>query len=443
MRNFAIMNDDNLLQGLQLLFDYQKEVISNSDNILELAKSLQEFIDNSEYRPAYDGSLLDVIGGVSEPITSQIIANILKYKDEHHRNILLESFIKTFISRDIVVDMPRITAEKEHLDVAVRDKHYAIIIENKLKDAVFQRNQLARYIARMKEHNYSENRIYIVIMPQFHDTRIRLSAGRLPKDWRENNGSRKCAVKDYECWCDYNQHLEDNKLEWCSLCDKSIFNRLKGNTVTLHDDFAEWLIAESEILPTNQWPLRSCMLQFAYYLKGLYYTRHNSKLNMAITDFLKEKILTKGSTAENWRAINETIKELDQLKGSIENLKGQLAIDCIKEWHKSLSREYPQICCSDFKKGVLSFGLEVNGVWIGCWSGTNGDNGDEPYWGFYCHQTPDIEQVNMVRSILANCDIEYDDSQTQGGFIQWNNTLHGDERCRSFYRAAKDLGYLH
>ncbi len=65
MRNFAVMNDDNLLQGLQLLFDYQKEVNSNSDNILELAKSLQEFIDNSEYRPAYNGSLLDVIGGIS------------------------------------------------------------------------------------------------------------------------------------------------------------------------------------------------------------------------------------------------------------------------------------------------------------------------------------------------------------------------------------------
>lgn len=434
------MNENKFIQGLQLLCDYQDEVISNSDSILELAKSLRKFIDNSKYRPAYDGSLLDIIGGISEPVTSQIIANILKYTDEHKCNVLLESFIQSFINKDIVVEAPMITAEKEHLDIAVRDKHYAIIIENKLKDAVFQRNQLARYIARMKEHNYIENSIYLVIMPQFYDTKIRLSAGRLPKDWRKNNGTRKCAVNEHECWCDFNQRLESSKLEWCSLCDKTIFNRLKNNTVTLHDNFAEWLIAESEKLPDNQWPLRSCMLQFAYYLKGLYYTKYNSKLNMAIADFLKEKILTKCSAAENWRAIDETIKELDQLKSSIDNLRGQVALDYIAEWHNSLTTEYPQIC-SDFKKGVSSFGLEINGVWIGSWSGTNGDNGNQPYWGFYCHQTPNKEQVVMVKSILAYCDISCEVSQQQG-FMYWTNTLHGDLRCRKFYLAAKDLGYL-
>ena len=161
MIKFVVMNENKFIQGLQLLCDYQDEVISNSDSILELAKSLRKFIDNSKYRPSYDGSLLDIIGGISEPVTSQIIANILKYTDEHKRNVLLESFIQSFINKDIVVEAPIITSEKEHLDIAVRDKHYAIIIENKLKNADFQRNQLARYIARVKEHNYTENSIYL------------------------------------------------------------------------------------------------------------------------------------------------------------------------------------------------------------------------------------------------------------------------------------------
>ena len=436
------MNEDKLLHGFHLLVDYQNEVISNSEILLELAKSLHEFIRNSKYRPAYDGSLLDIIGGVSKPITSQILANILMYKDENNHSVLLESFVKNFINKDIEVENPIITAEKEHIDVAVRDKQYAIVIENKLKDAVFQRNQLARYIAHMKEHNYNENNIFIIIMPQFYDTIIRLSAGRLPEDWRKSNGSRKCVVKEHECWCDYNQHLDKNNMEWCSRCDKTIFNRLRANTVTLHDNFAEWLIAESETLPTNQWPLRSCMLQFAYYLKGLYYTRFNSKLNMAITDFLREKILTKCSAAENWRAIDETINELDQLKSSISDLKGQVALDYITEWQNTLSKQYPHIC-TDYKNGVSSFGLEVNGVWIGCWSGTNGDNGNKPYWGFYSREQPTDEQVEMVKSILASCDItNAGEVRKDQGFMQWVNTLHGDERCLKFYRAAKDLGYL-
>ena len=77
MIKFVVMNENKFIQGLQLLCDYQDEVISNSDSILELAKSLRKFIDNSKYRPSYDGSLLDIIGGISEPVTSQIIANIL------------------------------------------------------------------------------------------------------------------------------------------------------------------------------------------------------------------------------------------------------------------------------------------------------------------------------------------------------------------------------
>lgn len=431
--------DSQIMRGFNLLEEFQQASIANSESLMELAESLNAFIRHSEYKPAYSGGILDVIGGISEPLTSQIIKNILSYKDDNGKFILLESFIRTFINSVLKVKRPIISAEKGLLDVAIKDKHYAIVIENKLKDAAFQRNQLARYIAKLKQE-YNEEAIFVVILPQFSDTNIRLSAGRLPLDWQENNDNRKCAIDRYECWCDYpSTQLSEQQTAWCAKCDKHIFSRLKNNTHILHDDFAEWLLQESDILPSNQWPIKSCMLQFAYYLKGLYSTRYSAKLNMAITEFLKEKFLSK-SAEENAQIIKETISELDQLRTAILRLKGDVAHQYIKEWRESLTAEYTSLK-SDLKNDVLSFGLEVNGIWIGCWSGNGKDNEDKPYWGFFCHETPTKAQIKMVEQILYQCEIK-GTVNTESHFLVWDNTLHGDVRCRAFYRVAKDLGYL-
>lgn len=432
------MEYDKILQGFGLLFEYQAARITNIKRLLKLADELQDFIRNSPYRPAYNGCLLDIIGGIREPLTSQVIANIFRYKDENNRYVLLESFISNFISTDIIVKHPRIEAEKEHLDISIKDKDYAIVIENKLKNAPFQRNQLARYIGILKEdYTYNENNIYVVIMPQFYDTEIRMSVGRLPLDWRdEHNEFRKCAQNKHECWCDFpNIELNEEQLKWCSKCDTQLLNRLKDNTVKLHNDYADWLIEESEKLHSNQWPLKTCMQQFAYYLKGLYYTRYSNKLNMAIAEFLRDKIITKGSSEENWQTINETVSELDELKNAILGLRSQVATSFVKEWETALKKDYPRIN-SDSK----SFGLLINGIWIGCWSGID-DNNNQPYWGFYSNEKPGESQIEMVKVILSDIGISKEVKEISG-YMVWDNTLDGADICRRFYESAIHRGYF-
>ena len=305
------MEYEKILQGFNLLLEYQAAEVENSDKLLELASELQNFIESSPYKPACNGSLLDIIGGIGETLTSKVIANIFSYQDDNKKFPLLESFIKKFLNKDISVVKPIITAEKERLDVAVKDKNYAIVIENKLRNAPFQRNQLARYIYRLKQ-NYREEDIYLVLMPQYREVAIRPSVGRLPHNFKEPI----CAVGRHECWCDDpNTIWTSDKRKWCSKCDTTILSKLQKNTVKLHDEYAEWLIQEAEKLPQKQWPLKSCMLQFAYYLKGLYKTRFSDKLNMAIIEFLREKLMKDGSLNENFEKINETILEIDQLRG--------------------------------------------------------------------------------------------------------------------------------
>ena len=433
------MGNEKILQGFNLLFEYQAAEITNSDRLLELASELQNYIDNSPYKPAYNGCLLDTIGGIGETLTSQVIANILKYQDENKKYTLLKSFINRFLHKDIEIVKPVITAEKERLDVAVKDTYYAVVFENKLRDAPFQRNQLARYVARLKL-KYDEENIYLVILPQNNETPIRTSAGRLPFDWHNNNEERKCAIERFECWCDYPKMiLNTEQTDWCAKCDKSILERIGKNTVKLHDDFSEWLIDESRLLPQKQWPLKSCMLQFAYYLKGLYNTRFSNKLNMAIIEFLREKVLPDGSSMDKWEAINETISELDQLKKSIEGLRREVAISFIKEWEKTLKKDFPNLVSNSDINGEYSFGLLFEGIWIGCWAGVT-DNDNRPYWGFYSPTDANEAQIKMIARILAQCNMDYEIKQMDS-FKAWDITLEGDIICKNLYRAALSLGY--
>jgi hypothetical protein len=131
-------------KAFDLLMDYQSEMIDNSCLLLALSKELCESIESSPYHPAYNGSIIELIGGLSETTTSKIIKMIFCYKGEQQDYPLLNHFITTFIDQPLKVHKPVIDAEIGRIDISVRDKSYALIFENKLKNAPFQRNQLAR-----------------------------------------------------------------------------------------------------------------------------------------------------------------------------------------------------------------------------------------------------------------------------------------------------------
>lgn len=438
----CLMKQIDLLNAYGLFSDYQNQREDSAEMFISLSEELSRFITESPYKPPFDGCILDIIGGISEPLTSKIIRAIFSYRDcATQKPIILESFLHTFISKDLLLLNPRIEAETSHFDVSILDKAFALVIENKLKDATFQRNQLARYLKRLNsQYGYDESQIYLVILPQFTYKKPRLSAGRLPEDLQLPNGSRKCIVAQHECWCDFPLHeYTSEQLEWCKNCDKTIFERSQERVYTLHNEFAEWLLEIAETLPQKEMPIKSCMIQFADYIKGLYSTRFNNKLKMAITDFLKEKILNGISAESDWQAIDETLKDLDQLRDAVNGLRAPVSIEFIKEWEKELIADYPEIK-HNFQGGVYSFGLLINGVWIGCWSGTGTNNSNKPYWGFWCKDKPGEKQVEMVKSILKACDINTE-VQDKEGFMIWGNTLHGDIRCRGFFEAAKAKGY--
>lgn len=421
-----------------LLFDYQTAMRRNDDRLLRLSSGLHEFIKASPFRPPHRASLIEILGGARETITSEIIAKIFAYQ-EAGDYVLLNSFLRTFVSAQLNAENPRIEAEKSRLDISIKDTTYGIIIENKLKDAAFQRNQLARYVKKLYSI-YEEDEIYIIVLPRYIRN-IPQSVKRLPSDWWKKNDDRACRVGQYHCWCDSNEKLlADEQRAICASCDKEIISRLENRFITLHDDFADWLIHEADSLPSEEWPMKSFMMQFADYLKGLYSTRFNQKLAMSIQNYLRDKILTGKNAHENWSTINETIEELDQLKANVERLREVVCNDMVKEWESSLREDYSNIR-NDIFNGVYSFCINVKGVWIGCWSGTGRNNNNIPYWGCWTDKKPTLQQIKMVKAIFKRCGYDCQ-IEVEQEYMYRENTFDGDVICRNLYNAAIELDYL-
>lgn len=153
---------------------------------------------------------------------------------------------------------------------------------------------------------------------------------------------------------------------------------------------------------------------------------------MAIVDFLKKGIIDpNASVTEQWNAIMKKIEDVKELQNGIESLKTSFKQDLIDQWYNNLRQKWGNLLKHEDKK---SLGININGVWCGCWS-----DGKEPYWGFQCN-APSENQTDMVSSILKEAGMDL--INQDGIWISWDYTLQGDEQCDVFYQTAKDLGYL-
>lgn len=428
---------DRIKNIIKLLNDYKLATLDEIYANLSLSSQLSSFIENSRNKPKYQLNLLDVIG-IAEPLTSKIISLIFKYKrgDDY---ILYHSFVEDFLVdcgfNSEWIKKPIITAETDRVDIGIQEKgKYAIIIENKLKGAHFQRNQIARYIQKMIESRYSENRIFIVILPNYIDRlffdNINQSVWYLPKDWKTPNQERICSYKDgISCYCD-----DGKAIPICQECKKDLRHKFKNRTVILDLEFINWLENKClSLLSADEYLLRSAIIQFADFLKGIFNNRLNHKLVMEIEQFLREQLIDSNAPLlEQWKTIEGKKEEIKQLTMGLEKLQTSIGKEQIDEWRELLMPKWGQWLKHEYRH---SFGINIQGVWCGCWCG----DGEKPYWGFQC-DCPTPEQEVMVKNILSR--IDSPKHNTEKGWIAWCYTWHGDTRCDIFYDTAVELGYL-
>lgn len=393
--------------------------------ILGLSFKLKYFINNSPIRPPRECNLLEIIDPeesvvIGETKISKIIQKLFEYKNDFGNYPILTDFIKRFLFpkglKISLISQPLIEREKFNIDILIREQNkYAIIIENKIKDAIFQPNQLARYIQTLKGLGYRNDQIYVVILPK---NKI-----------------------------DINYISEDIMLE--PITKYNFKKEFSNRTIFLQSEFSEWLEKEEQEIPWREINIRSAVLQLADYLNGLYKNKISKRFIMEKTEFLKKE-LNINLDLEGHKILDEILLNLEETKKTIEDLQIRISHDLIDQWYDSLKVEWPMIV-NDYHPSI-SFGLKLkDNLWIGCRFNKDGDGdtgeGLLPYWGIRLLKVQkeiSDEQKNMIRNILeySGLEVQKDIILENGNLAYWETTTEGDKDCRILFSSARNLGYI-
>lgn len=274
----------------------------------------------------------------------------------------------------------------------------------------------------------------------------------MPCDWKVSNNERKCALRgdSTRCACDIENLSEDKQKKFkCKEC-LNFKEYYINQTKVLDNTFFDWLDQELEKNASADTIIQSTMLLFSDYIKGIRHLRNKDKFIMAITDYLRNKLISKDdSDADNFKNISEMIESVTDLKIGLERLAVAYSEELIDKWHKSFKEWYDQQSVKDtyllkYNKKTC-FYIEIKGIQIGCWSGKdNGNNNylNYPYWGFNEVKKVINDARGWVEEIKsqANVTILHDDSN--GSFLSWGSTTNGFEDLKKYVQATITLGYM-
>lgn len=288
----------------------------------------------------------------------------------------------------------------------------------------------------MHNEGYNGENIYLVIIPGWIDNNfiehIRTSVWKaLDLDKDKSHNTRKCPnfnpKEPYACWCDENKKGN----ECCQSCKDY---KQHCNYKIIDKEFTDWLLntANSTIIPQDEYLLRSAMIQFAYYIKGLYHIRLNIKEIMENIEVLsKELALNPENPEESYNKVTQTIEELKNLQQSLLRLQ---AILKVRIWQKKIEDYFTEArVVSD--KNSFSVLIEDIDTYCGVWV----EDDNRLYWGFYRNKISTEEAKEAVRKIIEKTSAS---SKTPvNDFLAWDYTQHGSERIKSFLEVAEKLGH--
>ena len=437
---------NNLQKYLDIQAKYQKANIESLKTRLYILNTLTDAI--SEVRKKYDKERLVEINvidynGLYEVQTSDLIAQLFKYEKDGEFPILY-SFIYSFLSKTLAdsIETPFISNEKENIDICIREEgKYAILIENKLKKAPFQRNQLARYIMKTLEKGFSIDMIYVIILPGSIESdflsNIPISVWKAPTDWSFSNDERKCCDSNasymHACLCDNGKILDD---DWCNkrcVDCRSRFQNLESHIKVIDYDFPVWLLnVAEEIVPQKEIFIKSAMIQLAHYIKGLYKMRLNKKEVMENIQVLQNELgFDNENPIENLNKVISAKKDLENLLQSLNSLE----LDCkVRIWQKEIEQLYPNYKVYSDEEG---FNIIINKIMCGIWI----EKDSYLYWGFFIdnkNRDASEEDEEIIKRIITESGLQQE-KKSEKGYIGWGKIESSENVIKKFIVIAQEL----
>ncbi|MBO4778896.1 MAG: PD-(D/E)XK nuclease family protein [Bacteroidales bacterium] len=237
---------------------------------------------------------------INENAHSRILLKFLLYQNDNGKYEIFQSLLE-YIRRnndrsnmfgDIKITKPILTQEIARIDMWIRDKNYAIIFENKARNAVDQDSQLSRYIERTINRGYKKEQIFVIYMPPTLKEPAEQSWGTYEEEFK----------KRYFC-LSFREHV----LPW-----------LKNDVIPN--------VRQKDLY------LSSALVQYVDYLEytifkmSEIYKNMNMELKKIITSHLE---LEKKTPVEQVHLLDEKITSIVELKSQMEELKEQIQIKYI------------------------------------------------------------------------------------------------------------------
>lgn len=287
-------------------------------DVLQLIDDFAECYHRIRKKLPYHINVIDELH-VNENANSRILASLLLYEINGDYS-LLKSFIE-YCLRDwnINVSQPQVTSEQMRIDLLVKEKgKYAIIFENKIYDAILQKNQIARYIQKLRQEGYKDEQIYVVFLPPYYYEPDICS-------WHE---PKQCcnSCERIECSINSAPKLREEFRE-------------RYKVVTFREDIISWL--KEDVIPNckqKEVYLYTAAMQYLDYLEGYFDLRTiNKKMNMELEQFLIEKLkLSEMSVEDKLKVLDEKTEGMNRLLNHMnaikDSIRKELVIADVEKW---------------------------------------------------------------------------------------------------------------
>ena len=294
----------------------------NQENLFAFMNRYAELYQKEEVKLPYHVNIIDELHA-NENAHSRILAKLLQQRE------ILESFIEYLTEKkhgsfgNIKIESPKITQEKERIDLWIREKNkYAIIIENKVHYAGDQERQLERYIDKTIKEGFVKEQIYVVYLSP--------------------------------------QHKEPNEQSWGKYKNK--FQERYLN-LSFNNDILYWL--KEKALPNVKHKdvfLRSAIEQYIDHLEGMFSLRTiNNKMNMELQKFIKKELELNGTPLENINKLLEKREQINSVSSQIDLLISETTKETdnvfFRESQAKLSAEFPNYRSIDKQENMA-------GLWV-------------------------------------------------------------------------------
>ena len=338
--------------------------------LLRIAKELYEvYISKKEALP-YSLNIISELHA-NENAHSRILRGLLQY-NRNGEFPILQSFVERIgeladCKVDVVIKKPELTNEESRIDLLIKEgKSYAIIIENKIRNAPDQVTQIERYIDYVEGLGIPRRKIYVVYLT--YDGQKEISDCSLTPKAQKFLGCSRGSNGRFVC-------------------------------MNYKDDIMPWLDELLDLKEIQDEPLmQSSVIQYNDYLKTVFDAR---KEDIEIENELEEQLMDKlqiKSLQELLQTWDDVSKLEDIVSSAVNNRINEL---CEKKICNVLKKKGYTIKASEFRYDYFDLEIEVP-EWTKCWWAMVTDKRENLYSGVWCDPNKKVAKkyVSMMRDVF-------------------------------------------